>query len=75
MAILLAVVGFAWALIGLGNIALMLTSLDSGFAEMAWFGLAINVVWFVLPGVALGAIGLHLVRHRPADTVRVKPVV
>jgi hypothetical protein len=62
MAILLQVVGFGWAVLGVGN---MVGVLFGGHSSgMASFGLVFNVVLFVLPGLVVGAIGYNMMSKR-----------
>jgi hypothetical protein len=55
MAQLLQVIGFTWALLGMGNLVMMFTRGVS--VRLATAGLFINVLLFVLPGLALVAWG------------------
>lgn len=53
--LLMAILGFGWALLGLMNVTMML-----GDASLSAFGLILNMVLFILPGLGTGALGLKL---------------
>ena len=66
MGTLLQVIGFGWALLGLGNLVGMF---GKGPSEgLATFGLLLNVVLFILPGLGLGALGTMLKRRGAASS-------
>lgn len=68
MATLMQVIGYGWALLGLGNIVGMM---GQGPGEgVAAFGLVVNVVLFILPGLGLGAAGTALKRRSSPVTAK-----
>jgi hypothetical protein len=67
MGIALLVIGGIWALLGLANVAGMLSNTDVGTGIQA-FGLVFNMVLFILPGLVVAGIGEMLRRRRIAKT-------
>jgi hypothetical protein len=63
MAQLLQVIGFTWALLGVGNVVMVFTRGVS--ARFATAGLLINVILFVLPGLAVAALGTRAKGQTP----------
>ena len=55
------IVGFGWALLGGANIVTMFVQTRSSGILLA--GLIFNMLLFVLPGLAIGGLGLHLHRR------------
>lgn len=67
MGTLIMIVGYGWALLGAGNILLMpMETMSEGWLTA---GLMFNVLLFVLPGLAVGALGQNM-RRRSADRRR-----
>ena len=54
---ILALVGFGWAAIGVGNVVSMSRVTESETALAV--GLVFNMVLFILPGLILGAVSLQ----------------
>lgn len=80
MRYVLMVVGYGWALLGLGNLVGMF---GQGVSDgVATFGLLVNVLLFILPGLAIGGIGQWMARsarraaeHRETEEDRVRAAV
>lgn len=64
MAIAMIVIGFGWALLGLGNIVAMFAK--EGSTAIQAFGLLVNMVLFILPGLLIGGVG-EMLRRRAAN--------
>lgn len=65
MATVLQVVGFGWAVLGMANLFGMFSK---GVSEgVATFGLLINVLLFILPGLAIGGIGTMMKNRAKAQ--------
>jgi hypothetical protein len=67
MAVFLMVIGFGWAIIGFWNIIGMLARTDVS-SGVGLFGFLLNMILFILPGLAIGGLGALLQRRNSRPT-------
>ena len=74
MPVILAILGFCWAAVGVFNLIGMYLTGGRDLAGLASLGWAINGSLFILPGLAAGLVGRHLMREKNANKTRIDAV-
>lgn len=65
MGLILIVIGFGWAALGVANlVGVFSPGSDAAASGLQAFGLIFNMALFILPGLAVGGIGVYMTRRR-----------